>query len=70
MQATLLGIPHVIIQFNVYEGLKNHFSKKYETKYPELPLYLIFNISIISKSNNRKNIYNMVNFFFSLRPLF
>jgi hypothetical protein len=49
--ASLLGIPHVIIQFNSYEYLKNYFSAKYHTTQKKLPLLAIFISSIISKGN-------------------
>ncbi len=47
--ASVFGIPHVIIQFNLYETLKHFYSRKYDKDYSELPLDLIFFISIISK---------------------
>jgi solute carrier family 25 folate transporter 32 len=46
--ASLLGIPHVIIQFNMYENLKLYFSGKHKNK--EIPIAEIFLIAILSKS--------------------
>jgi solute carrier family 25 folate transporter 32 len=49
--ASLLGIPHVIIQFNGYEHLKKYFAKYYKTSPDFLPIQAIFITSIVSKSN-------------------
>jgi solute carrier family 25 folate transporter 32 len=48
--ASLLGIPHVIIQFNMYENLKNYFSERYKCRSDDLPIRVIFLTSILSKS--------------------
>lgn len=48
--ASVFGIPHVIIQFNIYEFLKVFYTKKYSKEFSDLPLHNIFFISIIAKS--------------------
>ena len=60
--ASLLGIPHVIIQFNLYEHLKDYGAKHYNKSKEDLPLRYIFFTSIISKSKN----YFSINFFIVL----
>ena len=50
MAASLLGIPHVVIQFNLYEHLKKHGVQKYNRSPDNLPLHYIFMISVFSKS--------------------
>ena len=45
----MLGIPHVIIQFNMYENLKKNYISKNNTNNEEIPIKDIFVISIISK---------------------
>jgi hypothetical protein len=50
MIASLLGIPHVIIQFNIYEHMKKKGSEKYKRSVNNLPLHYILCISLFSKS--------------------
>jgi solute carrier family 25 folate transporter 32 len=56
MIASLLGIPHVIIQFNLYEHLKQYGAEKYNKSVNNLPLHYILGISVISKSKITKKV--------------
>ncbi len=49
LAASLLGVPHVVIQFNMYEHLKKYGALKYKTNTDNLPLHYIFAISVYSK---------------------
>lgn len=45
----MLGIPHVVVQFNIYELLKDRFSRELNKSKDHLPMEVIFFTSIISK---------------------
>lgn len=46
---SFIGIPHVIIQFSLYESLKNMFSRKMNKPIDKIPYHLISISSVISK---------------------
>lgn len=50
LMASMLGIPHVVVQFNLYEHLKQWGAKYYNRSINHLPLLYILFISVFSKS--------------------
>jgi solute carrier family 25 folate transporter 32 len=51
--ASLFGVPHVIVQFNLYEHLKLLAAKKYNKSVDNLPIHVILMNSVLSKSKNQ-----------------
>ncbi len=49
--ASILGVPHVIVQFNLYENLKLWAAKETDKSVDNLPIHYIFFTSVVSKSN-------------------
>jgi solute carrier family 25 folate transporter 32 len=52
--ASLFGVPHVIVQFNLYENLKLLAAKKYNKSVDNLPIHVIFMNSVLAKSKKYK----------------
>jgi hypothetical protein len=48
LSLSLLGIPHIVVQFNLYESFKQFFSKKLNTE--DIPMKIILFTSLTSKS--------------------